>query len=90
MQKAVSFNCTSYTIPAGNRLEVKLIVNGTAADNMWFAYDTTAYNSRLELPSGETDLRPPSTVSVRPHSLACPPPEHSFTRLFAPVRWLPL
>jgi len=50
VQKTVSFSCPSYTIAAGNRLEVKLIVNGAAANDMWFAYDTTAYNSRLELP----------------------------------------
>ena len=50
LQKTVSFSCGSYTVPAGNRLEVKLIVNATAADNMWFAYDTTAYKSRVELP----------------------------------------
>ena len=48
--KTVSFSCGSYTIPAGNRLEIKIIVSASSADDMWFAYDTATYDSRLELP----------------------------------------
>jgi hypothetical protein len=50
VSKTISFTCSSYTVPAGNRLEVKLIVNASAEDSMWFAYDTTTYNTRAELP----------------------------------------
>jgi hypothetical protein len=50
VSKTISFTCSSYTIPAGNRLEVKLIVNASADDSMGFAYDTTSYDSRAVLP----------------------------------------
>ena len=33
-----------------NQLEVKLIVGETSDDDMWFAYDTTTYDSKLEIP----------------------------------------
>ena len=48
--KTFQFACVSYTIPAGNFLEVKLIVGNSAGDAMWFAYDTTSYDSRVQLP----------------------------------------
>ena len=48
--KTLSLTCSSYTIPAGNRLEFKLIVKSNSADDMWFAYDTTSYDSRFGLP----------------------------------------
>jgi hypothetical protein len=50
VSRTLSFNCGSYTIAAGRRLEVKLVVGGDAGDDMWFAYDTTAYPSKVELP----------------------------------------
>ena len=50
VMKTISFGCSSYTIAAGDQLEVKLIVNSAAEDAMWFAYDTTSYDSRVELP----------------------------------------
>ena len=50
VEKAISFTCASYTIPAGNFLEVKLIVGDSSADEIWFSYDTTSYNSRVALP----------------------------------------
>ncbi|HZI65092.1 MAG TPA: hypothetical protein VFF17_00870 [Thermoanaerobaculia bacterium] len=50
VSRTVSFNCGSYTIPAGRRLEVKLVVAAAAGDDMWFAYDTTSYPSEVRLP----------------------------------------
>lgn len=48
--KTFSFNCSSYTIPASHMLELKLIVNSSSEDDMWFAYDTTGHDSRVGLP----------------------------------------
>jgi hypothetical protein len=48
--RTLSLNCGSYTIPAGHRLEVKLVVASAAADDMWFAYDTASYPSEVRLP----------------------------------------
>ncbi len=50
VQKNLAFPSVSYTVPAGNQLEVKIIVDPNAGDNMWFAYDTTAYDSKVALP----------------------------------------
>ncbi len=35
----------SYTLPAGHRLELKVIVESSSVDDLWFAYDTAAYPS---------------------------------------------
>ncbi|MCQ8117763.1 LamG domain-containing protein [Methylomonas rosea] len=49
VQKTATFTIpSSFTIPAGRYLALKLIVNNTSDDDMWFAYDTTSYPSRLE------------------------------------------
>lgn len=43
-----------YTVPAGRYLEVKLIVGSAAGDDMWFAYDTVSFNSRVFVPKEVT------------------------------------
>ena len=48
--KTWTFPSVIYTVAAGNRLEVKIIVEDSSDDDMWFSYDVTAYDSRLELP----------------------------------------
>ncbi len=48
--KRFSITGVNYTIPAGDMLEVKLIVDSSFGNGMWFSYDTTAYSSRVELP----------------------------------------
>ena len=50
VQKTLAFPSVNYTVVAGNRLEVKIIVGGNSGDDMWFAWDTTAYNSTLQFP----------------------------------------
>jgi hypothetical protein len=41
------FGTISRTLAAGRTLRVKVTVDNSAADDMWFAYDTTALPSRL-------------------------------------------
>ena len=50
VKKTITVSGLSYTIPAGNRLEVKVIVGNSAGDDMWFAYDTTTYASVVKVP----------------------------------------
>ncbi|MBU2008386.1 MAG: hypothetical protein KJ624_00830 [Chloroflexi bacterium] len=50
VKKTVLVSGLSYTIPPGNRLEVKVIVGNSAGDDMWFAYDTTTYASAVGIP----------------------------------------
>jgi hypothetical protein len=45
--RGIGLSIPSYTIPAGNELELKLIVDSTSGDDMWFAYDTISYPSRI-------------------------------------------
>jgi hypothetical protein len=45
--RAVAMNIAGYTVPAGHELEVKVIVMGSSADDIIFAYDTAAYPSRI-------------------------------------------
>jgi hypothetical protein len=41
------FGVVNYTVAAGRSLRVKVTVDPPSADDMWFAYDTTSYPSRL-------------------------------------------
>ncbi len=49
VRKVILIPGFSYTVPAGNELEVKMIVGSLAAAEMWFAYDTTTYNAQVNL-----------------------------------------
>ena len=48
--KTITISGLNYTVPAGNELEVKLTVGNASGDDMFFAYDTTAYPSIVKTP----------------------------------------
>ncbi len=48
--KTLSIPAVDYTVPATDMLELKLIVDSSSGADMWFAYDTSTYTSRIELP----------------------------------------
>ena len=49
VEKTIDFGSVSYTVNSGRTLVVKIIVNANGSENdMFFAYDTTSYPSRLE------------------------------------------
>ena len=48
--KSLTIPGVNHTIPKDNQLEVKLIVEPTSGDDIWFAYDTTAHRSGFALP----------------------------------------
>ena len=48
--KTLTMTSASYTVGAGNQLELKIIVGATSDDDMWFAYDTSAQRTELEVP----------------------------------------
>ncbi len=50
VMKTITISGLNYTIPAGNELEVKLIVGNNAGADMWFAYDTTSCVSVVKIP----------------------------------------
>lgn len=50
VQKTLTMSASSYIVVSGRRIELKIIVGSTAADDMWFGYDTTTYDSTLALP----------------------------------------
>ncbi|MCH8898196.1 MAG: hypothetical protein IIC33_07880 [Chloroflexi bacterium] len=43
VQKTTAINSLDYTLAEGHELEVKVIVDSSAINNMWFAYDTQSY-----------------------------------------------
>ncbi|MCP3934560.1 MAG: hypothetical protein GY708_04215 [Actinomycetia bacterium] len=43
-----TFGTLSHTISAGRALVIKLVVDGNSDDNLWFAYDTTSYQARID------------------------------------------
>jgi hypothetical protein len=50
VEKTIAVTVGKYTIPPGDQLDVKVLVNAGTGKKMWFAYDTTSYPSRLILP----------------------------------------
>ena len=48
--KTATFADLSYTIPAGNELEVEVVVGNASGDDFWFAYDTTSHTTVINLP----------------------------------------
>lgn len=47
--RSLSLNAGDYILPAGHSLEITLIVNNSSGDDIWFAYDTIAYPSRVKI-----------------------------------------
>lgn len=47
VERSIEFGAVNYTIGTSRLLEVKIIVDERSDDDMLFAYDTTAYPSRL-------------------------------------------
>ncbi|MFQ5352472.1 MAG: hypothetical protein ACE5D3_05285, partial [Candidatus Binatia bacterium] len=45
-----TFPIAGRTLAAGHQLELKIIVTEQSDDDLWFAYDTTAYPARIEIP----------------------------------------
>jgi len=50
VETLMTFSDVSYTLSAGHYLELKVLVDANSDDDMWFAYDTTDYNTYIELP----------------------------------------
>ena len=50
VEKTLTVAGLDYAIVAGNELEVKLILDVGAGDDMWLAYDTTTYASTITVP----------------------------------------
>ena len=48
-EDTVDFGNVTHTVPSCRALAVKLVVVDPSDDKMWFAYDTVAYPSRLDL-----------------------------------------
>ena len=50
VNKTIDIAGLDYTIPAGNELEVKIIVGIGAGNDMWFSYATTSYDTFIQIP----------------------------------------
>jgi len=78
VEKTVTITGVNYTIPPGGQLEVKVIVDDSAQQKVWFAYDTMAYDSRVELliPTSTSTLTrmTPATGTPTPATTTRAPP----------------
>ena len=53
-QETVDLGSVSYEVPSGRSLGIKVVVNdGQSQDDMWFAYDATGYQSKLDITTSE-------------------------------------
>jgi len=50
VKKTITISGIDYIVPSGHCFELKLLVDVASDDDMWFAYDTTSYDSQIELP----------------------------------------
>lgn len=48
VQHTLDFGSVNYTVASGRTLAVKTIVNNASGDDLWFAYDTTSYPTKLD------------------------------------------
>jgi signal peptidase len=51
VQTAVGISGINHVVPAGNVIELMIVVGDQSFDDMWFAYDTTAYPMTVVSPS---------------------------------------
>ena len=49
VEKTIDLGTVTHTITAARTLRVKIVVGPDAGDSMWFAYDTTSYDSHLQI-----------------------------------------
>ncbi len=49
VQKTAAVSSLDYTLSEGHELELKVIVDSSAINNMWFAYDTQSYPSIVKV-----------------------------------------
>ena len=79
VSKTIDFGSVSYSIASNRSLALKVVVGDSSDDDMWFAYDTTSYPSKLALQtvtptttttstttSTTTTTVPASTTTTRP------------------------
>jgi Tfp pilus assembly protein FimT len=49
IEDTFDFGNVNYTLGVSKHLGVKIVVNDTSGDDMWFAYDATTYPARLDI-----------------------------------------
>ncbi len=73
----IDFGTVAYTVAEGRSLAVKLVVGDQSGDDMWFAYDTTAYSTRLTVQLGTPTTT--STTTATTTTTTVPPPTTTTT-----------
>ncbi len=66
VKKTILVPGIDYTIPAGHRLEARLMVDNESSDAMWIAYDTTAQPTVMNFPldTAVPDFQTVATLTV--------------------------
>ena len=81
VRKVILIPGFNYTVPAGNELEVKLVVGNVSASEMWFAYDTQAYQSLINL----SYIAPTYTTFYHLHNDPTPPTGNTAAQAVLPM-----
>lgn len=97
VSKTIDFGSVTYSIAENRSLAIKVVVGDDSDDDMWFAYDTTSYPSRLSLQTvapattttsttvAPTTTVPATTTSTRPTVGTTTPPPPGPTTTVAPI-----
>lgn len=76
-QQVITFPTIDHVVPTGHFLGIQVVVTKASESDMWFAYHTSTYPSRLEIPipsvvtttsSTTTTKPPPVTTTTKPPS----------------------
>jgi len=64
MQLTFSISIGTYTLAPGHSLELVVVVDASSGDDMWFAYDTGPYRSRLAVTASSADVATSETAGL--------------------------
>ena len=93
--REIDFGSVTATIPPGRSLAVKVVVDNSADDDMWLAYDTVSYPSRLSVtlanqpPTFDQDLGDRSDAGGSLITIASPATDPNLSALTYTATGLP-
>ena len=78
-QETVDFGSVTYEVSSGRSLGIKVVVNdGQSQDDMWFAYDATGYQSKLDITTSEENQVNTTTADAQKVPAVAVAPDGSY------------
>ncbi|MDP9494868.1 MAG: hypothetical protein M3P87_06470 [Actinomycetota bacterium] len=85
VSNTIDFGSVTYSITSNRSLAIKVVVGDESDDDMWFAYDTTAYPSSLSLQTVAPTTTTTTTAAPTTTIPAATPPPPGPTTAVAPI-----